>query len=217
MLITLLTPASGSVRVFELDTVRASLQVRRIIGYVPQQLSIDAQLSGYEKVWLFARLFDVPRKERRQRVRRSLELMGLDDVADRLASTYSGGMIRRLELAQALVNRPRMLVLDEPTIGLDPVARRSVWERVLELRSELGMTVILTTHYMEEAEELCDRVGLMHRGRLRALGTPAELKAEVGPSATLEDVLRVYTDEDLEEQRSIRDVRTTRRTIGQLG
>jgi ABC-2 type transport system ATP-binding protein len=193
------------------------MHVRRLLGYVPQQLSIDAQLTGWENVWLFSRLFDVPRRERHERIEQALSLVGLDDVASRLASTYSGGMIRRLELAQALVNRPRLLVLDEPTIGLDPIARRSVWDRLLELRSELGMTVLLTTHYMEEADELCDRVALMHLGRLRALGSPDALKDALGPGASLEDVFRAYAGEDLETEGSLRDVRSTRRTIGRVG
>ena len=139
-------------------------------------------------------------------------------MGGRLASTYSGGMVRRLELAQALVSRPRLLVLDEPTIGLDPVARASVWERVLELRDEEDMTVLLTTHYLEEAERLCDRVGLLLDGRLRAIGRPSELEAAPGPGATLEDVFRAYvTDAADEDTGGLRDVRSTRRTAGRLG
>ena len=127
-------------------------------------------------------------------------------------------MVRRLELAQALVTRPRLLVLDEPTIGLDPVARASVWEWVLELRDEEGMTVLLTTHYLEEAERLCDRVGLLLDGRLRAIGRPSELEAALGPGATLEDVFRAYvTDAADEDTGGLRDVRSTRRTAGRLG
>ena len=144
---TLLKPAAGTMRVFGLDTRRSTMRVRRLIGYVPQQLSIDGQLTGYENAWLFARLFDVPRRERRGRVEGALAQVGLERVAGRLASTYSGGMVRRLELAQALVSRPRLLVLDEPSLGLDPLARASLWERVLGLRDELHMTVPLTTHY----------------------------------------------------------------------
>jgi ABC-2 type transport system ATP-binding protein len=200
---TLLKPAAGTVRVFGLDTRRSTMRVRRRIGYLPQQLSIDGQLTGYENVWLFARLFDVPRRERRGRVEDALAQVGLEKVAGRLASTYSGGMVRRLELAQALVSQPRLLVLDEPTIGLDPLARDSIWERVLGLRAEQDMTVLLTTHYMEEAEQLCDRVGLLLNGRLRAIGRPRELEATLGPGATLEDVF-------------LRDVRSTRRTAGRL-
>jgi len=216
ILTTLLRPATGSARVFGLDTVRARMWVRQLIGYVPQQLSVDASLTGWENVWLFARLFDVPRRERGPRIEQALATMELTGVAGRLASTYSGGMVRRLEMAQALVNRPRLLILDEPTIGLDPMARASVWARVRELQDDSGMTVLLTTHYMEEADALCDRVGLMQRGRLRALGSPAALKAALGPGATLEDVFRHHAGE-LDDKEDFRDVRATRRTARRLG
>jgi ABC-2 type transport system ATP-binding protein len=216
ILTTLLRPHIGSARVFGLDTVRARMRVRQLIGYVPQQLSVDASLTGWENVWLFARLFDVPRRERPARIERALATMELTDVAGRLASTYSGGMVRRLEMAQALVNRPRLLILDEPTIGLDPMARASVWGRVRELQDDSGMTVLLTTHYMEEADALCDRVGLMQQGQLRALGSPAALKASLGPGATLEDVFRHHAGE-LDDKEDFRDVRATRRTARRLG
>jgi ABC-2 type transport system ATP-binding protein len=200
---TLLRPAAGTMRVFGLDTRRSTMRVRRLIGY--------------ENAWLFARLFDVPRRERRGRVEDALAQVGLEKVAGRLASTYSGGMVRRLELAQALVSRPRLLVLDEPSLGLDPLARASLWERVLGLRDELHMTVLLTTHYMEEAERLCDRVGLLLDGRLRAIGRPRELEAALGPEATLEDVFRAYAADGPEEDKGgLRDVRSTRRTAGRL-
>ncbi len=220
VLTTLIRADSGTVSVFGHDTRGEAMLVRHLIGYLPQQLSADFQLSGYENVWLFARLFDLPRAERRERAREVLAAMGLDDVRDRLVSTYSGGMVRRLELAQALVNRPALLVLDEPTIGLDPLARGDVWERVQELREETGMTVLLTTHYMEEADTLCERIALMHHGRIRSHGTPAELKARLGPEATLDDVFRhdVGTAIEDEEMRGGgRDVRRTRRTAGRLG
>jgi ABC-2 type transport system ATP-binding protein len=145
-------------------------------------------------------------------------MVDLDDAADRLASTYSGGMIRRLELAQALVNRPALLVLDEPTVGLDPVARDSVWVRVGEMQQRYGMTVLLTTHYMEEAEALCDRVALMHHGAVQALGAPVDLQAALGPDASLEDVFRHYTGSSLSDEKGgLRDVRSTRRTARRLG
>src|SRR5581483_9277256 len=149
---TLLPLQEGEIAVFGNDVRRAKTSVRRLLGYVPQQLSIEGALTGRENVMWFARLFDVPRAERRERVDTALESMALTDAANRLANTYSGGMVRRLELAQALVNRPALLILDEPTIGLDPVARDSVWQRVEELRDATGMTVLLTTHYMEEAD-----------------------------------------------------------------
>jgi ABC-2 type transport system ATP-binding protein len=167
----------------------------------------------------FARLFDVPRRERRARTDEVLEMVELTEAADRLAAGYSGGMVRRLELAQALVNRPQLLVLDEPTVGLDPVARDSVWQRVAEMQERYRMTVLLTTHYMEEADTLCDRVALMHRGRLQAVGAPDRLKAELGPQASLEDVFRHHTGGSLDEagKGGLRSVRSARRTAGRLG
>jgi ABC-2 type transport system ATP-binding protein len=220
ILTTLLRPDRGGARVFGHDTATDRMRVRQLLGYVPQQLSADGTLTGWENVWLLARLYDVPRRVRDDRIAEVLDAMGLTAAGGRLVSTYSGGMVRRLELAQALVNRPRLLVLDEPTIGLDPIARSSVWDHVRRLRDESGVTVLLTTHYMEEADELCDRVGLMHRGRLRALGPPAALEAALGPGATLEDVFRHYAGGDLGDdgvEGGFRDVRATRRTARRLG
>ena len=218
---TLLPLQEGEARVLGHDVRSEPMAIRRLIGYVPQQLSIEGALTGRENVSWFARLFDVPRRERRQRVDHALEMMGLGGAADRLARTYSGGMVRRLELAQALVNRPALLILDEPTIGLDPVARDGVWQRVEELREETGMTVLLTTHYMEEADALCDEVAIMHLGKLETEGSPEELKASVGPGATMEDVFRRYTgfdvDESGEARGGLREIRGTRRTARRVG
>jgi ABC-2 type transport system ATP-binding protein len=210
---TLLPLQEGSIDVLGHDVRRGKMAIRRGLGYVPQQLSIEGALTGRENVSWFARLYDVPRRERKARVTHALETMALTDAADRLANTYSGGMVRRLELAQALVNRPSLLILDEPTIGLDPVARDSVWRRVEELRNLTGMTVLLTTHYMEEADALCDRIALMHLGEINAEGTPDELKAAIGEEATLEDVFREFTGGSLddEERGGLRAIRTTRR------
>jgi ABC-2 type transport system ATP-binding protein len=219
--VTALLPVPpGTISVFGLDVAGRKMAVRRLIGYVPQLLSADGSLTGRENVALFARLFDVPRRLRPTRVSEAIDAMGLGDAADRLASTYSGGMIRRLELAQALVSAPRLLILDEPTIGLDPVARAGVWERIAAVRRETGMTVLVTTHYMDEAEQCCDRVALMHRGRVRAVGTPAQLIDGLGlPGATLDDVFRAYSGgETLDDQiGGLRDVRATRRTARRLG
>jgi ABC-2 type transport system ATP-binding protein len=218
---TLLPVQSGSVRVFGLDVRRRAMDVRRHLGYVPQQLSIEAALTGRQNVTWFARLFDVPRAERADRVDEALDAMDLLAVADRRAGTYSGGMIRRLELAQALVNRPALLVLDEPTVGLDPIARAGVWERVRQMRADYGMSVLLTTHYMEEADELCDTVALMHHGRLQTVGAPVALRAAIGPDATLEDVFRRYAGADLagaeHGAEGVRDVRRSRTTARKLG
>jgi ABC-2 type transport system ATP-binding protein len=214
---TLLPVPAGTIAVYGLDVRTRKMAVRRLIGYVPQLLSADAGLSGRENVALFARLFDVPRSCRRALVTEAIESMGLAGAADRPAGTYSGGMVRRLELAQALVSSPRLLILDEPTIGLDPVARTGVWERIGEVRARTGMTVLVTTHYMEEAEAYCDRVALMHRGRIRAQGTPAELVESLGGAGErLDDVFRAYTGQDLDEG-GFRDVSATRRTAKRLG
>ncbi|CRZ17446.1 ATP-binding cassette domain-containing protein [Mycolicibacterium neworleansense] len=225
--LTTLTPVQqGEVRIFGLDATGRTMDIRHNIGYVPQQLSIEASLTGRQNVELFARLYDVPRAERRERVDQALESMQLLDVAGAVAGTYSGGMVRRLELAQALVNRPLLLILDEPTVGLDPIARDSVWAQVGRMQAEFGMTVLLTTHYMGEADALCDRVALMHHGRLQAVGTPSELKERVlkatdAQDASLEDVFRHYAGSDLADagQRpgGVREVRATRRTARRVG
>jgi ABC-2 type transport system ATP-binding protein len=219
---TLLPIQQGRIEVVGFDVSRSEMSVRRRIGYVPQQLSIEAALTGRENVAWFARLFDVPKATRNARVDEALELMGLSEAADRLAREYSGGMVRRLELAQALVNRPELLILDEPTVGLDPVARDGVWQRVEDLRAETGMTVLLTTHYMEEADLLCDRIAMLHLGQVQTVGTPDELKLELGIEATLEDVFRHFTGNELdietgEARRSIRTIRSTRRTARRVG
>ncbi|MFK4106285.1 ABC transporter ATP-binding protein [Streptomyces sp. NPDC019531] len=221
---TLLPVPAGMVRVFGRDSAQDPMAVRRLLGYVPQQLSADANLTGRENVSLFARVFDVARKERAERVGQALAAVDLTDAADRLAGTYSGGMVRRLELAQALVSAPRLLILDEPTIGLDPIARTGVWEHINAVREATGMTVLVTTHYMDEADQYCDRVGLMHRGRIRALGTPVELRQGLAESRgtdtlpTLEDVFRDVAGSGLEDEGGdFRDVRSTRRTANRVG
>ncbi|MBV6696737.1 ATP-binding cassette domain-containing protein [Kitasatospora aureofaciens] len=224
---TLLPVPGGMVRVFGHDAARRRMEVRRLLGYVPQQLSAEAGLTGRENVALFARVFDVPRSERAERVAQALAAVDLTEAADRMAATYSGGMVRRLELAQALVSAPRLLVLDEPTIGLDPIARTGVWERVDAVRRATGMTVLVTTHYMDEADRHCDRIALMDRGRIRALGTPAELKAQVreqDPHQTdpsLDDVFRHFAGRDLARgeasEGDFSDVRRTRRTANRVG
>jgi len=218
--LTTLTPVQrGDVSIFGLDARRDTMDIRHNLGYVPQQLSIESALTGRQNVDLFARLYDVPRKQRRARVDEALSAMDLLDVAENLAGTFSGGMVRRLELAQALVNRPSLLILDEPTVGLDPIARDGVWSQVADMQEEYGMTVLLTTHYMEEADALCDRVALMHHGVLQAVGSPGDLKAGLSsdgaPTATLEDVFRHYAGSDLTDDaahRGLREIRSSRRT-----
>jgi ABC-2 type transport system ATP-binding protein len=220
MLITILPPTAGSARVAGHDVIREPAAVRRAIGYVPQLLSADGALTGRENLDLSARLYHLPGPLRRERIEDALGRMDLEEAADRLVRTYSGGMIRRLELAQAMLHDPVVLFLDEPTVGLDPVARTAVWEHVRRMRtdaSDTATTVVLTTHYMEEADALCDRVAVMHRGRIVAVGTPAELKAQVGPAATLDDVFLHLTGSGIEPGGTYRDVARTRRTARRMG
>lgn len=217
MLTTLLAPSAGSATIAGFDLRRQPARARRVIGYVPQALSADGTLTGYENLLIFGRLYDLPRREAQRRAREALEFMGLGDAADKLARTYSGGMIRRLEVAQALLHEPQVLFLDEPTVGLDPVARKSVWQRLGEIRERTGMTIFLTTHYMEEADSLCQRVAIMSHGDISATGSPEELKASLGkPDATLDDVFAHYTGDQLESGGSYRDTTRARRTAARL-
>lgn len=217
MLTTLLAPTSGRAWVAGFDVVQEADEVRRHIGYVPQLLSADGLLTGYENLLISAKLYGIPRAERRRRIEEALHWMGLADAAHVLVRNYSGGMIRRLEIAQALLHRPRVLFFDEPTVGLDPLARRAVWTHIRQLREAMGTTVLLTTHDMEEADELADFVAILHRGRLAAVGTPAALKEQVGPEATLDDVFAHVTGGTITEGGTFRDVVRTRRTARRLG
>ncbi len=218
MLTTLLLPTSGRALVAGYDVARQPIAVRQLIGYVPQAISADGGLTGYENLLVFAQLYDIPRAEQSKRVREALAFMGLQEAGDRLVRTYSGGMIRRLEVAQAALHRPAVLFLDEPTVGLDPIARKTVWEHLESLRQRLRMAMLLTTHYMEEADSLCQRVAIMHLGKIMGMGTPAELKASVGgPDTTLDDVFTHYTGNTLETGGSYRETARTRRAARRLG
>jgi len=177
---TLIKPTQGTASVFGTDVLRRPQQVRQMMGYVPQAISVDGDLTGYENLLIFSKLFYVDPKERQGRIAEALEFMGLTDRADDLVKHYSGGMMRRLEIAQALVNRPRILFLDEPSIGLDPFSKNEVKNQVKELNKELNMTMIVTTHDMMEADEICDRVAIMNAGRIAVIDTPARLKESVG-------------------------------------
>ncbi|MDA8363237.1 MAG: ATP-binding cassette domain-containing protein [Gammaproteobacteria bacterium] len=217
MLTTLLRPTAGTARVAGSDIISAPRAVRRRIGYVPQLLSADGALTGVENLMLSARLYGIGERESRTRIDESLRFMGLEEAAGKLVRTYSGGMIRRLEVAQAMLHRPRVLFLDEPTIGLDPVARATVWSRLEELQQTYGTTVFLTTHDMEEADELCDEIAIMHRGHIAVNGAPADLKESVGPDADLGDVFAHYSGGAIEEGGEYRNVRRMRVTAKRLG
>ncbi len=218
MLTTLLPPTSGNARVAGFNIVDQAPEVRRLIGYVPQLVSADGNLNGYENLLIFAKLYDIPRAEREARIRNALEFMGLADAAQKMVREYSGGMIRRLEIAQSMLHRPPVLFLDEPTVGLDPVARRAVWEHIEELRDRFGTTVLLTTHLMEEADNLCSRVAVMHLGRVAAIGTPAALKDSLGGDGkTLDDVFVHYAGGTLDSGGAYREASSVRRTARRLG
>jgi ABC-2 type transport system ATP-binding protein len=180
MLTTLTRPTAGRASVAGFDVATEQHAVRRSIGVALQEAGLDALATGRELLELQARLCGMKAAESRVRAQEMVELVGLTDAADRQVKTYSGGMKRRLDLASALVHGPRMLFLDEPTEGLDPASRQAVWAEVLRLNQEAGMTVFLTTHYMEEADRLADRVAIIDHGRIVSEGSPAALKASIG-------------------------------------
>jgi ABC-2 type transport system ATP-binding protein len=180
VLTTLLPPTAGSARVGGFDVVRQGAEVRRTIGAALQEAALDPLLTGREHLRLQLALHGIPRAERLARTDALLERVGLRLAADRRISGYSGGMKRRLDLALALAHHPRILFLDEPTTGLDPQSRSALWDEVVRLKRDEGVTVFLTTQYLEEADLLADRVGIIDHGRIVAEGTPASLKAEIG-------------------------------------
>jgi ABC-2 type transport system ATP-binding protein len=179
ILCTLLSPTAGTASVAGIDVVRDSAGVRQRIGLVFQDPSLDDQLTGRENLEFHAFIYSVPAAERRRRIDEMLALVQLTDRAGSRVKTYSGGMKRRLEIARGMLHQPQVLFLDEPTLGLDPQTRRSIWAHLNELRSQKGITIFMTTHYMDEAE-FCDRIAIIDLGKIVALGTPDELKAMVG-------------------------------------
>jgi len=217
MLTTLLPPTSGNASINGNSILHDPAKVRRVIGYVPQLLSADGALTGYENLLIFSKLYDVPRQERKKRISEVLDFMGLSDFSDRLVRTYSGGMIRRLEIAQAMLHRPKVLFLDEPTVGLDPVARKAVWQHIQQLRVDYGTTIFLTTHYMDEADQLCARLAIMHLGKVAAIGSPSELKSSVGETATLDDAFAYYSGAEVDSVGGYRETSRVRRTARRVG
>jgi ABC-2 type transport system ATP-binding protein len=228
VLTTLLAPTEGRALVAGYDVRSDSLAVRASIGYIPQAISVDGALTAYENLDFYGRVTGVPRGERRERIEQAIETMELQPMLDRLARTLSGGMLRRLEIATALLNRPAVLFLDEPTVGLDPTARRMVWERLGALVEQSGTTILVTTHMMEEAERHCDRLGVIDHGRLVEQGEPSELLERHGTDS-LEEVFTAVTGRPIEpaegeeettdedEEGRLSDVRAQRRTARRLG
>jgi ABC-2 type transport system ATP-binding protein len=188
MLATLLKPTSGTATVNGYDIIAQPAKVRESIGIVFQAPSSDDMLTGYENLYVHSLLYSVPRETRKKRIEEVLELVGLSERKGDRVKTYSGGMRRRLEIARGLLHKPRVMFLDEPTLGLDPASRETMWRYVRRLVEEEKVTVILTTHYMEEADMLCDRIGIIDKGKIVALDTPARLKASLGG-----DIIKIKT------------------------
>jgi len=191
VLTTLLKPTSGSATIMGMDVLKEAYKVRKVIGLVPQELTVDDDLTGRENMMLQATLYNVPKKDAIERIDELIGLVKLEDAADRMVKTYSGGMRKRLELAEGLIHRPHVLFLDEPTLGLDVQTRAVMWNHIKDLKDKHNMTVFMTTHYLEEADSLCDRIGLIDLGRIMALDTPTTLKRSLGG-----DVLQIKLDSD---------------------
>lgn len=211
-LITLLVPSSGRATVFGLDSVRDADRVRHLIGYVPQERAIDRFLTGREHLELLAALYHLPKDEARRRIAELLKLVELEAHADRPAKTYSGGMKRKLDIACGLLPDPKVLFLDEPTLGLDVQSRLKIWDYVRLLKAR-GMTVVMTTNYLDEADQLCDRLAIIDGGAIKTIGSPVELKVALGGdivSLRLKEADKVSLLESVLKGRpAIKAVRTT--------
>jgi ABC-2 type transport system ATP-binding protein len=203
MMVTLLLPSSGTALINGFDVVRQADNVRRSIGVIPQAMTSDLELSVEENLLIFAKLYGVPRDTRTRLIHDLLEAVELLQWADKPVKNLSGGMRRRVEIARGLVHEPRVFFLDEPTTGLDPVSRTSVWGMLQRIKAERDLTILITTHYMDEADKLCDRIAIVDHGRLVALDTPRALKASIPGRApetvTLDDVFVHYTGRDLRD------------------
>ncbi len=186
MLTTLVPPTSGTARVNHFDIVREANDVRQSIGVIPQAMTSDLELSAVENLIIFAKLYGIPREKRNRTIKQLLKEVDLEQWADKPVKMFSGGMRRRLEIARGLVHEPKIFFLDEPTTGLDPVSRVAVWEMLARLKHERDLTILVTTHYMDEADKLCDRIAIVDHGKLVALDSPLKLKASVPGKNILE-------------------------------
>jgi ABC-2 type transport system ATP-binding protein len=179
ILTTQLKPAAGTAFIFGLNVVKHDAEIRKVMSYVPQEMSVWTDISGYENLLIYSKIYGLPSSQRKKTVGEALESMGLNEAANWLVRTYSGGMIRRLEVACALLIKPKILFLDEPTIGLDPAARKAVWEKILSFKKEIGTTVFFNTHYMNEADLYSDQIAIIDRGKIVTSGTATELKGSI--------------------------------------
>lgn len=216
MLTTLLPPTSGQALIFGHDIVKEADLVRQKIGYVPQSISADGELTAYENLLFSGKLYDLDRKKLQKRIDEVLEFMSLSAFKYQLVNQFSGGMIRRLEIALAMLHEPKVLFLDEPTVGLDPSAKATLWKYILDWKDMHNITVILTTHDMEEADKLCDEIAFMFLGNIVAIDTPKNFKHLLGKDATLNDVFIHHTGESLNAKGDMEQVKQQRRTISNL-
>ncbi len=201
MLITILKPTEGTAYILGNDIAKQNTEVRNSIGLVPQEYTADEDLTGYENILLCADLYGIPRKVSKKRALELLQLVELTEFKDKRVQTYSGGMRRRLELACGLVNRPKLLFLDEPTLGLDVQTRAATWNYVKTLKKEFGMTLFMTTHYLEEADALCDRIAIIDHGKIIVIDTPENLKESLGG-----DIITVSIKQDIDISELIRKI-----------
>jgi len=208
ILTTQLRPTSGEAYVFGLNAAREGSKVRRLISYVPQEMSVWVDVSGYENLLVYAKIFGIPSQERKKTISEALESMGMDEVANNLVGTYSGGMVRRLEIACAMLIKPRIMFLDEPTIGLDPSAKKVVWERLTSFKKEYGVTVFFNTHYMDEADLYSDEIAIINRGKIVKLGSAEELKHSIGGEIILFSLENTkVTEEFLQKVKGLNQVK----------
>jgi ABC-2 type transport system ATP-binding protein len=201
MLITVLKPTEGTAYILGNDITKQNTEVRNSIGVVPQDYTADEDLTGYENILLCADLYGIPREVSKKRALELLQLVELTEFKDKRVQTYSGGMRRRLELACGLINRPKLLFLDEPTLGLDVQTRAATWNYVKTLKKEFGMTLFMTTHYLEEADALCDRIAIIDHGKIVVVGTPENLKESLGG-----DIITVSIKQDIDISELIRKI-----------
>lgn len=216
MLTCLMRPTSGHAKIHSLDVEKQTAGVRRNIGVVSQAMTTDLDLTAGENMDIYARYFDLPKKERKENISYLLKTVGLEDRAKDLVATYSGGMRRRLEIARGLVHRPYIMFLDEPTIGLDPQSRRVIWELLQKIRKETNLTIFITTHYMDEADVLCDRIAIIDYGKIVALDSPANLKRSIGGFDIIEVSLNNYTPEAEKKLRSMEFIKNITEKEGGL-
>lgn len=211
MLTTLITSSGGSAEITGLDIHKHANEVRRNVGVVPQEYTADEDLTGLQNIILCADLYGIPRSNSKPHAIELLKLVELQDAANRKVSTYSGGMRRRLELACGLINYPRLLFLDEPTLGLDVQTRAAVWKYIRMLKEEYSMTLFLTTHYLEEADSLCDRIAIIDHGHIIKIGTPTDLKASIGGDVIMVGVVESEPDicSDIAKVNLVKEVKKT--------